>query len=270
MMKPKSNRLYIVIIILLCVIALLLAGVLGVSLFRNKNVLPDKNNNNAEYALVTDASYDDNYTAVEISSNAGNIFLLPSEDAQLHLKIWADEDKVNIQDGGDLSGNLLRITANARSSRHFGFNNAKTQQVRIELYLPEDYAKTVSTKTNYGNVEAESFPSLQLKSESNYGNLTLAEVSSLEAECDYGSVKADKINAYIDAECAMGNIDIEELLITEASQMACDMGSIRIGNAPSAVIQANTDLGSVKVRPDPAGATVKLTLESDNGSITVE
>lgn len=263
----KSNRLYIVIIVLLCVVALLLAAVLGVSLLRHKNIaLPDKPAETAEYTLVTDTAYENSYHTIDISSDCGNIFVLNSEDSQLHLKIWADEDEVSIVEGGD----RLSITANARGTTHIGINNVKLQQVRVELYLPADFDQQLITKTDYGNVEAESFPQLQLKAESAYGSLSLDEAASLEAELEYGSIKAGTVYDAVAAACEMGNIDIEKLLITTDSKVTCEMGNIRIDSAPTALVSADTDLGSVEVRPNPTDATVQLILENDNGNITVK
>ncbi len=263
----KTNSLYIVIIVLLCVVAVLLAGVLGVSLLRHRyQVLPGKKVDTAEYMQVTDTAYENVYNTIALSSNCGNIFVLTSEDAQIHLKIWADEDKVSIQE----TGSMLYVTADARNQSKIGINNVNIQQVRVELYLPADYDKSLALKTDYGNAEVESFPQLQLKTESAYGSLTLDEVASLEAELDYGSIKAGTIYTCVAAECEMGNIDIERLMITTDSKLACEMGNIRIGSAPSAIVDADTGLGSVDVRPNPADASVRLILENDNGSITVK
>lgn len=266
----KTNRLYIIIIVLLCVIALLLAGVLGVSLLRHRfQVLPDKKTETGEYALVTDTSYENTYHTIALSSNCGNIFVLTSEDAQLHLKIWADEDKVRIRESSDLHHDMLSVTADARQQSKISLNHLSVQPVRIELYLPADFDKDLRLESDYGNFEVESFPQLQLHAESAYGNLSLDEAASLEAEMDCGSVRADTIHRYVAAECEMGNIEMEQLLITEASKLVCEMGNIRIGSAPTALVSANTNLGAVDVRPNPAGAAAELVIENDNGSITV-
>lgn len=262
----KIDKRYSIVIALLLVVALLLAGVLGVSLYRHQKIVPKGKPDNSEYCLVTDTAYDNQFDTVKVSSNCGNIFILPSDDTQLYLKIWADEDKVRIHE----TGAFLDITADARDDHQLGIHNANLQQVRIELYLPDDFNKTLQMKTNYGNFEVESFPQMQLIAESDYGNLTLDEVRSLEADFEYGSLKAGTIHAFVKAESDMGNIDIDTLSITEDSQMACDMGSIHIDSAPTAVVEASANLGSVNVRPNPDGATVKLTLENDNGSITVK
>ena len=262
----KKKSLYIVMIIGLSAVALALAGVLGVSLVRHRSEeKPAPKGDTAEYELVTDTAYENQFDTIDISSDCGNIFVLTSEDAQLHLKIWADEEKVSITE----MGTRLNITADARDSQIIGIDTG-VQQVRVELYLPADFDKQLELKTDYGNFEVEQFPSLLLKAESDYGSLSLDEAASLEAKLEYGSVRAGRINTLMIAESEMGNIDIEELAVTEDSSIACEMGNIHIDSAPTVIVEASTNLGAVDVRSDPADATVKLTLENDNGSITVE
>ena len=262
----KTRNTYRVLIAILCIAAVLLAGILVFhTIQRGGRTIIRNMEDQGLYELCYDESFDTAFTEVNLKSNAGDMDVVQSSDGKVHLKIWADEKEVKVSE----VGSVLNVTANAKGKVSIGINTYNRRMTKIELALPSDFSGEIRVKSQYGNLALAALPEAKLQLESEYGNLTAEALASLSAECDYGNVTVGALTDKISIKAEYGNVEIKTLTLREDGSIECEAGNIDIGSAQNIFIESETEVGTAKIRPNPSSFTATLYVETEVGNITV-
>ena len=247
----KNNRgLLITLIVLLCVIALLLSGILVFamtagthSLSKMHSILPSK------MVTIFDQSYDaSEIKNISIDNDAGDITVRTTNDGTIRL-VANGFSSDNFS--AEANGETLNVSSTEIKSRDFFNFNAMKKGTDIELYIPQDF-DALSITSNLGDVDIEN--ELNTK---------------LTVENDMGNIDAKMLGGSFDIHTNMGNIDIERTNITENSSATTNMGDIEIDKTNAVYIDAKTSMGDCDVKNNTPSAPVTLTATTNMGNIEI-
>ncbi len=245
----KNNRgLLITLIVLLCVIALLLSGILVFamtggthSLSKMHSILPSK------MVTIFDQSYNANEIKnISIDSDVGDITVKTTNDGTIRLV--ADGFSSN-NFSAEANGETLNVSSTEIKGRKFF--NAMRQGANIVLYIPKDF-DALRITSSFGDVD--------IVDELN---------TKLTVENNMGDIDAKMLGGSFDIHTDMGNIDIERTDITENSSATTNMGDIEIDKTNAVYINAKTSMGDCDVKNNTPSAPVTLTAETNMGNIEI-
>lgn len=291
----KNRVVTIILIILLSLVAISLAGVLVFTLSGKTKFAKGFNYKLSEELIYNEIAEEVNN--IYINSSASEINISKSEDNNFKVVVYGDKsDKLNVSN----DGGVLKLSYEQKSCVGICLNN---KIGKIEVYVPEDFENTINVENDYGDILIDEFKNatlnidedagnvivkeaLNVKVKNDYGNIEIdkadsinvdedsgtvkiGEVSILIANNDYGDIKVDKINKYVEVKLDCGEVDINNLFITENSSIKNDLGTIKIGNTSEIYIDAKTDLGNIKVNNNFNKSDITLTLRNNCGDINI-
>ena len=289
----KNNKMIIALIILLIIIAaILLVGMIfmlqGNYHFGFKSTYDQ---------LVLDETYELIYEVIEIESDASDIEIKSTNDENIRIVIYGDEEKTKVPE----SGSNLKITSEAKKCFGFCFN---TQVSKVTIYLPKTYAGKLDVTNKYGDVEIDDFVDAEMKImedcgnvkileaqivdiENSYGDIKIGSVSKakLNAKCgdieiatladgtiknNYGDIKIEKVTEHIDIQEDCGKVKIDDLNLTADSYIKNSYGDIHIGSTSEIYFDASVSLGDIKINNNYRNAEVTLKLTNNCGDIKID
>lgn len=241
----KNNRgLLITLIVLLCIIAVLLSGILVFAMSAGtRSFIP----------LRTKTIFDQSYSASEINnisidSAAGDITVRSTNDDTIKL---VAEGFSSDNFSAEASEDTLNISSSEIKGRDvFNFNSMR-KGTNIQLYIPKDFG-SLSITSNFGDVDIEN--ELNTK---------------LTIDNDMGDVDAKMLGGSFNIHTDMGSIEIKRTNITENSSITTNMGDIEIEKTNEVYINAKTSMGDCDVKNNTPSAPITLTAETDMGSIDI-
>lgn len=246
--------------------------------------------------LQIEETYKNTYDKINIKTDAADVYIKKSENEDIYLKVYAEKNHANVID------NETELNIEVKQDKCIGIciNNKIS---KVELYIPENYEKEIKIDNNYGDVEIESFEKLNLNIkedagdikiekanivniDNNYGDIEINEinegtikesagdvkiikVNSIDVKNNYGDVKITEINEYVKVDSNAGDVKIQNLNITKDSLITTDVGSIKIEKTNDIRIDADSDVGEVKIRENNKNAEVTLKIENNVGDIKV-
>lgn len=293
----KNKSWLIILIVVLSIIAislttfmiLLLNNKVSIGRFRWWHTISEE--------LVVDETFDTSFNEVNITSKAADIHILASTDNKVRVMIYGDKDKTSVEE----QNGVLKIKSEKEKCIGICFND---QIAKIEVYLPTTYSENIMISSKYGDIEISEFEKANMTIEedagditvdkvnvanikNNYGDITVKNSSYLiikESAGDikigtvkgavisnnYGDTKLENVTEYIDIDEDCGDIKIDNLNIIKNSKIENSLGDITIGNTNEIYIDANTNLGNIKINNNYNKSDITLTIKNDCGDIKVK
>ena len=262
-MKSKGIIIALLIIISVIIFALVIflvgvlngrvdMGFLNFGMRKSETIIFDK-----EYKL-------EEIDKIEVLSSAGDVTFEESENDEIRVVAYGKENsKLDVQ----LNNNKLKVDYSKTNNQWISFNRYSND---ITIYIPSKYVGEIKVKNDFGECKICDLKDSTMDLEVNCGNIKVGEVKNLEAKCDLGNIRAEKILNKCNLEANCGDIKIEELQIQENSSMKCDLGSVKIKRINDIYVDANVDLGSTKLGKNNRQSEVTLKVDVDCGDLKIE
>lgn len=248
-MTKNNKGLIITIIVLLCIVVIMLAGLMAYLLTINSGINFAGFENKDK--IIYDESFDSsNVNNLIINSDCGDIDIKQSTDGEIRIVARggkADKFSLNNTEG--------TITVNSKKDKAYNtFSFYKLQNITqdIEIYLPDDCIEMLEINSSYGDVDIDSSINSQLK-----------------ISCDYGDIQASRLYGTVTIQTDCGNIDIKEINITSNSSIITDLGDIDIGRTNDIRIDYETSLGDCDIKNNNTQSDIILTVKTDLGDIEI-
>lgn len=289
----KNKKLIIILIVVLTIICISLITLM-VNVLNGKFKFTSLRFSNVSNELIIDETYKNEFTKINISTDASDIYIKNTTEKNVKVKIYGDKDNTTISS----DNNELKITTKSKPCFGICFN----QQIsKVEIYLPKEYSNEISIINKYGNIEIDEFINSNINIEedcgnviiksantitayNDYGNIEIGEVNDANIEAsagnieikkvynltvinDYGNIDVENVLNYINAEADCGEVNIDNININENSKIVNDLGNIKIGKTNEIYIDAKTELGNVKINNNYQKSNITLKIENDCGDI---
>ncbi|MCH5303809.1 MAG: DUF4097 family beta strand repeat protein [Ruminococcus sp.] len=251
----KNKKLIITLIAVLSFISVVLVGFMIFAICTNYVGLSVSN------TLVVNKSFENTFSELDISSQAGDVYIYSTSDDTVKVKVYSAENKTNLEQNGDT------LTLNVKSNNNFIFFRQNIS--RVEVYVPQSYNGNLKIQENYGDIKVENFPSASVEIEQKCGDVKVAGCNSATVNNKYGDIKIEKINSYMNLNNNCGDIEVDEINLTKNSKITDSLGDISIGFTNEIFINAKTDLGDVKVNNNYHKSDIELTVSNNCGDIKV-
>ena len=293
-MKSKKVIISLIIILSLVVISLI---VLLIMLLNNKFKFPlFMFGNKVSDELILDEIYDLDFNNINIEANASNIYIKTSSDNHVRVVVYSDAKDVVVE----TNNNVLKVKSKGKKCVGFCFNFKLT---KIEIYLPEDYDKSINIQNNYGNVEIEEFLNADINIEEDCGDVSIlggnvvnvnnkygdiainkANTGNIKEDCgdvkigtindvtvsnSYGDIKISMVNNYLNLKNNCGDIKVDKINLNKNSTITDDLGDIKIGTTNEIYIDAKTSLGDLKINNNYNKSDITLKIKNNCGDIKV-
>jgi|GEM_PF-1615211 len=245
----RSNRLKIVLIILLSIIVIALSSMLiAVIAFGYKLDFGASN-----YSLVKTESFDiEEIELLELNFLSADVDFYESNSDNIIIEQYASEkiSEKNLFSSKQL-GNKLNISDGKRNAVLYGFSFGFTKW-NYKIYIPADYKDSVTIKTVSGEIHTNNafvvlkdltitstsgdiFISSSIDMENFYtktisGEIKVNEITAnnIEMKMTSGDVEANSLNGVVKIESVSGEIDIKNL--TGQIDIKTTSGDIEINN----------------------------------------
>lgn len=261
----KNKGLIIVTIILLSILIFFLAMFLVMCL---------KGGNNLNFTIfgmnskTTNIVYDNEFKledikSINIKQDSGDIAIKETSSDKIKVELYGKEEKdvqVDVVEGN------LKIDFTHKKIRFINFGGTKND---IVVYVPSSYSNEIKIENDYGNCEIENFENATINIDNDAGDVEVGKIKNATIKSDLGNVEIEEILNKCDIKSDCGNIEIDKVSIKEDSTLKSNLGNIDINNANEVYIDANVDLGKVKVNNNNRNSEVTLKIDSDCGNITV-
>lgn len=245
--------------------------------------------------LILNEKYEENFNSIIIKAEAADIYIKNSEDNLTHVKIYGEKDNTTVK-----TNNNLEITN--KIAKCIGFCINREVSI-IELYIPSNYDKKITIKSNFGNIKVEDFKDLTLTIDidagnievgnikegnikTNAGNIDVASSKTLTVKDNAGNIKVDKVdditatnnagnitinevNNYLKIQDDAGEIKINTLNINKNSSIKNNMGNVKIGKTNDIYIDGTVNLGNMKINNNNKDSNITLTIKCDLGDIKI-
>ncbi len=296
-MLVKNRGLIITLILVLSVLALVILGFLVFLLTRSRHFGYFNFGNSISKELVLEESYESNFEQIVVDTSSAEVEIKTSTDDQIKVLLYGDKDRVNVhtQDG------KLKVTV--KGKKCFGF--CLNQKVdKVELYVPETFAKEIEINNNYGDISVGSFPQAniiveedcgdvfiqsgnEVKVNNNFGDIEIEEVNVAHVKesagdvtigsvqdatihNSYGDIKVREVLNFMDIKQDCGDVKVEKALLNKNSKIENHLGDIKIGETNEIYIEAKTSLGDTKINQNYHKADITLKISNSCGSIKVD
>ncbi len=246
--------------------------------------------------LAVDEEYQEVFKMVEINADASEIEIYSTEEESVRVVIHGEDENISVATRGE------RLSITSKMKCHFFCFGQKRS--KIEVYLPKNYEGKIRIENDYGNVVVGEFESANItvdndcgdikvesgnvvELENNLGNIDLGiannaelkenagkirvrEVADIKAENDLGDIHIEKVTNSLTIKEDCGDVIIDEVYLTKNSSIKNDLGKIKIGFTNEIYIDAETDLGKVKINENKRNSDITLKLENSCGDIIVD
>ena len=287
----KSKKSILLLIISLSFIAIILIFVMIFLI--NKRF---KLNYFVSTNLVANEYFDTNFGSINIRTDASDINVINTNDEKVSVKIYGDANNYYILN----NDGILRIEYKDSGCKFFCINRKIS---KIELYIPSDFNGKLNIDNNYGDIKVGSLKNsnISIKEDAGdvtidgvnditiknkYGDIDLLEaniadinasagqikignVKNIKVENNYGDIKIDSVENYINASNDCGDIKIKFLRLDKDSSIVSHLGDIRIDDIDNIYVDAQTNLGDVKINKNYRNAEVVLKINNDCGDIKI-
>lgn len=243
-------------------IGLFVLGIIIISIILLVVIFKYIKNYSVSNQLVFSQEYNSLFNEIDIDSQASDIQIKKGTDSNIKVLIYGDKERTNV----DATDSKLSITTTQKKC-DFLCMNFKIS--KIEVYVPVDYSKSISIDNKFGDIIVEDFSQLNLNIEANAGDVIIGDANSIEAKLDFGDIKINKVNEYLNIKNACGDIKIDTLNLEKDSNIHSNLGNIKIGTTNKIYFDAKTSLGDVKINNNYRDANVVLKITNDCGDIKV-
>ena len=292
----KNKPLIITLIVVLSIIAIaitwlminLLTGKFSLNSFRFFS--------STSKELAVDETYNIDFNNINISVESGDIYVRETADNNFKVIIYNEKEKTVV----NTLNNKLNIEVKSKKCIGFCFN----VDSKVEVYVPKDYQYDMKITNKFGDIEVGSFEKATIDIEEDCGDVSVLTANVVNINNEYVDIEIGKVNVanvsdsagdieieevhdakvnnnfgdieintvlnYLDVNNDCGDIEIDNVTLNKDSKITDDLGEIKIGKTNEININAETDLGDVKIKNNYPKSEVTLTIENNCGSIKVD
>lgn len=244
-----------IIVLILFLIALLCFGITG--------------NLNFGYfsSISQNVIYEHNYDSevienIIVNNSYGDIIVKKSDGNKINIIVYGNDDnKINVNN----ENNILKIEALNTKKWFFG----NSGQIKIEIMVPKNFANNIELENDLGDIDIENLENASLKITEDCGNVTVGICKNIIVTNSLGDIEIKGILNKCSIKNDCGDLKIDELNINENSDIKLDLGDVKIRKINDIYIDAETDLGKVKLDSNNRSSEITLKIENDCGDIKV-
>lgn len=292
----KNNKGLIIFIISLLSIVSIGLIVFLVFAIRNKGNFNFSFNSGVSNNIIFEEKYDNDFSLVDISSDAANVYIRNTSDEQFRVVIYGEKEDLDVNTNND----KLDIDLKAQKCVGFCFNR---KIAKIEVYVPNYYENEFNIENKYGDIFVEEFAknvfhitenagdvkvseALKLYVDNTYGDVEVGTVESSEinlkcgdleigtvtelvAVNNYGDIEIKKIKGKFDIKNDCGDIEIDKIDIDSDSSIVSKMGDVEINSTNEIYIKVDHNLGDVDINNNYKNSDITLTINSKLGDVEI-
>ena len=196
-----------------------------------------------------EGALDSEFTALKLDVDVAQITVTPGDGFRVEYGL-CNEPEIGTADDGTL-------TIREKAADHWwdGIHFTQNIQPYVKVTVPAGTVlSTVDVTVDVGDVE-----------------ISMLELGSLHVDADVGDLTLQSLTVQgaVDLSADVGNLDCREMVVIGAVQMEVDTGDIAFDGS-AARIDADTDVGNVKLLLPGTAADWAMELETDVGDITVD
>lgn len=261
MMKNKSLTVFL--IVFLSILALAITCLMISMLRGNVKLFNFKNFNKTSNELVLDEIYNIDFNKVYIKATAGDVYIKESSNDEVRVVIYGDKENTTVETEND----ELSIQVKSKSCIGFCFN---TTISKVEVYLPKTYENLIEIVNEYGDIKVDEFSNAIIDIEEDCGDVSILSASVIHVKNEYGDIEIGSVYNQLDLMNDCGDIEIDDITLTEDSVITDSFGDIKIGNTNEIYIDAKTELGDVEINHNVKKSDITLKIENDCGDIEIK
>jgi len=268
-----SKTYNVIMITILCILIIVLGSFLIMSpkgMFKSKKL-----------ELLLEKTYTpEEFSNIYIDVTSADTYLYHSEDGLVKVEVYATEDD---KTSSEIENEDLNIVL--KNKKKFCFMCVRKSN-KINIYLPQEYANTISIKSTSGDIKVSSFNDMKIKVHATSGDVktknlksanlkltsgdvSIAKVDSFIADLTSGDIEIDEINNYAKIEVTSGDIDINTFNIFKNSSIKTTSGDITINHIDNVYVNSKVTSGDIDVNNSDRKAPYELKIKTTSGDISV-
>lgn len=278
----KNNRIKVLTIILLVVLAVGITGLMVVALLENKNGF-SYFNLTKESKIILEKNYTETtLTKISIETNSADVKVVKTTTPEIKVLFYGDEqDDVK----SEISENELTISHFPKNRFCFGFCGWKEEEIII--YLPENQNNNLEIKTISGDIEVQSFERLKSEIKTTSGDIHLEELEDVVINTTSGDVEIDSlkvaevntvsgeisiknVTSSINLKTTSGDIELGYLNCEADSKIKSTSGDVTIKGLNNTYVETKTISGDIQMDKNERTAPNVLTIETTSGDIKIK
>lgn len=295
-MMKKNKILTIILIIILSILAIIITWLMVNMITGKININNFRIVSSTSKELVIDETYNINFNKIDIKLESGDVYIKESSNDDVRVVVYGDKEKTTVNTNN--SELVVNVESNLCIGICFNINS------KVEVYLPKNYENIIKVHNQYGDIEVGNFENatVEIKEEcgdvsvlsanianinNEYGDINIGKVkeanvsdSAGDIEIDtvydakidnqYGNIDISRVLNYLDINNDYGDIEIDNITLNKDSKITDDLGNIEIGKTNEIYIDADTELGNVKIGNNYPKSEVTLKIKNNCGDIEVD
>ena len=217
---------------------------------------------NESITEVYDNTFENIFDEINIDSVASNIYIKNSYDNVIRVNIKGNEAEFNVAE----YGNKLNIETSTKRCKIFCFHKRISS---VTLYVPTSYSEKININNNYGDVEIGNLAYANIEVSEDAGDVDITSVNNIKVESKLGDIKINSVNSSLILVNNLGDIKVSNANLLMDSYIENNMGDIKIGNTNDLNIDADTNLGDVKINKNHRESRIRLRIKNDLGDIKI-
>lgn len=214
--------------------------------------------------IIYDESYElDTINNIEVLSDAGDVKFEESTDGKIRVVVYGESTEKLKVDNYD---NKLKINYSQKTT-FFGINSYMSN---ITIYIPQNYDKEIKIDTDYGDINVGDLENATIDIKEDCGDVNLGKIKNVTIKNSYGDIKIEQVLNKLNIKSNCGDVKINKIELFENSEIKNDLGDIKIGETNYIYIDADVDLGDIKINTNNRHSEITLKIETDCGDIKVE
>ena len=125
----------------------------------------------------------------------------------------------------------------------------------------------LNINSNAGDIEIAAAKAIMIATSA--GDIDIREAEEISIESNAGDIKIDKCTNKLHISTDAGDIRINELQLSQDSDIKANAGDISINHAENIYVDATTDFGDVKVQSNDRHSEIELKIKTNAGDIKV-
>ena len=222
----------------------------------------------------------ENFENIEILVENASVNIYPTSDSTTTVKFEGKmKSKSRYKFTADVQKDTLQVELTDRKWISIGINFTPFSN-KLDVYVPEKTYKKILAESENGALSVEDLKAEELHFQTDNGRIYLKEVESkVYANTHNGRIHLDHVDGDIEAMTNNGRIELHTETLNHDINLKTNNGRILVESEDeptNATIEADTDNGKISVYGHSNKHTVfgegknKVTIETDNGSITVK
>jgi len=259
----SNGALLMTSIILLSIIALILTIFLIWCLTGNCKGLPLINFKTENTSVIFEEYYEqDLVNIIELNSDVGDINIEKSQDERIKVVVYGiNQNNLNVNLE---QGNLKIDVKQTHKIINFGMYGND-----VTVYIPQNYSKEMNIRASYGDIDIGEFENAIMEVKEDCGDIKIGKAKNVKVKNSYGNIKIDTVTNKCDISNSCGDIKVHNLDIKENSSIESSLGDIKVEKTSDIYIDANVDLGDIKVNQSNRHSEIVLKAKNSCGDIKI-